>query len=129
MYLFTFFNRFHALLWRFQFWFCTSKCYARNGHTTSNRCRFHVDIMTIRQRPNFDKFSRHFHVLFRCNFADQKIQVVSTYFFRRNFNGQKIHFVFTYFFRCNFDVRIIHVVCTYFLRRNFDGQKFDVVYG
>ena len=34
-----------------------------NGHTTSNRRRFDVDITSIRRRPNFDEFSRRFHVL------------------------------------------------------------------
>ena len=52
-----------------------------NGHTTSNRCWFHVDITSIRRRPNFDEFPRHFHVLFRCNFSDLKIHIVSTYLF------------------------------------------------
>ena len=36
----------------------------RNGHTTSNRRRFHVDITSIHQGPNFSEFP-----------------VVSTYFF------------------------------------------------
>ena len=61
--------------------------------------RIHVDSTSIRRRPNFDEFLRHFHVLFRCNFADRKIHLVSTYFFRRNFAGRKIHVVSTYFFR------------------------------
>ena len=74
-----------------------------NGHTTSNRRRFDVDIMSIRQRPNFDEFPSRFHVLFRCNFADRKIHVVSTYFFGCNFDGGKIHVVSTHFFGCNFD--------------------------
>ena len=34
------------------------------GHTTSNRCRFDVDIKSIRQRENINKFPRHFDVLF-----------------------------------------------------------------
>ena len=34
-----------------------------NGHTTSNRRRFDVDITSIRRRPNFDEFPRRFHVL------------------------------------------------------------------
>ena len=34
---------------------------------------FDVDITSLRQRLNFDKFSRHFQVLFWCNFADRKI--------------------------------------------------------
>ena len=52
--------------------------FSPNGHTTSNRCRFDVDIMSIRRRPNFGDFPRRFHVLFRCNFTDRKIHVVST---------------------------------------------------
>ena len=97
--------------------------------TTSNGRRFDVSITLIRRRPNFDEFPRHFHVLFRCNFADRKIHVVSTYFFWRYFNGRKIDFVSTYFFRRNFDGGKIHVVCTYFFWRNFYGQKFSVVFG
>ena len=94
-----------------------------NGHSTSNPHRFDVDITSIRGRPNFDEFPRHFRVLFRCNFDGRKIHVVSTYFFRCNFAGRKIHVVSTYFFRCNFDGRKIHVVSTYFFRCNFDGRK------
>ena len=104
-----------------------------NGDTTSNPRRFDVDITSIRPRPNFDEFPRHFRVLFRCDFAGWKIHVVSTYFFRCNFDGRKIHIVSTYFFRCNFDGRKIHVVsrtfisvismveiCTLFLLTFFD---------
>ena len=80
--------------------------------TTSNPRRFDVDITSIRRRPNFDKFPRHFRVLFRCNF-----------------NGRKIHVVSTYFFRCNFDGRNMHIVFTYLFRRNFDAQRFDIVFG
>ena len=98
-----------------------------NGHTTSNAHRIHVDITSIRRRPNFDKFPRHFRVLFRCNFNGRKIHVVSTYFFQCNFAGRKIHVVSTYFFRCNFDGRKIHIVSTYFFRCNFDGRKIHVV--
>ena len=54
-----------------------------NGHTTSNPRRFDVDITSIRQRPKFDKFPRHF-------------RVISTYFFRRNFAGPKTHVAPTY---------------------------------
>ena len=35
-----------------------------NGHATLNQCRFYLDITSIGPRPNFDKFPRHFHVLF-----------------------------------------------------------------
>ena len=94
-----------------------------NGHTMSNRRRFHVDITWIQGRPNFNEFPCHFHELFRCNFGDRKIHVVSTYFCQCNFDGRKIHFVFTYFFRCNFDGRKIRIVFTYFFRCNFNGRK------
>ena len=114
------------------------------GHTTSNRRRSDLDITSLSQRPNFDNFIRRFDVLFRCNFADRKIHVVSMYFFRYNFDGRKVHVVSTYFFQCNFFCRnihgvstyfsrrnfygpIIHFVCTYFFQRNFD--EFDVVVG
>ena len=85
------------------------------------------DITSIRRRPNFDEFLRHFHVLFRRNFDGRKIHVVSTFFFRRNFNGRKIHVLSMYLFQCNFDGRKIHVVSTYFFWRNFDGRKIYVV--
>ena len=75
--------------------------------------RFDVDITLILEDQIW-RISRHFHVLFWCNFADRKIDVVSTYFFRRNFTDQKIHFVSMYFFRRNFDGRKIHVASTYF---------------
>ena len=94
-----------------------------NGHTTSNSLRFDVDITSIRWRPNFDGSPCHFHVLFRCNFADRKIHLVSTYFFQRNFTGRKIHVVSMYFFQCNFAGRKIHVVSTHFFKYNFDGRK------
>ena len=84
------------------------------GHSTSNPCQYDVDITSIRRRPSFDEFSRHFHELFRCNFADRKIHVVSTYFFRRNFGGRKIQVVSTYFLRCNFDGRKIRLATTHF---------------
>ena len=73
----------------------------QRAHHTSNQRRFDVDITSIPRRPNFDQFPRHSHVLFRCNFADRKIHVVSTYFFRSNFSSRKIHAASTYFFRNN----------------------------
>ena len=102
------------------------------------------NIISIRRRPNFDEFLRHFHVLFRRNFDGRKIHVVSTFFFRCNFNGRKIHVVSTYFFQCNFDGQKIHVVSTdffwcnsssrnihgvstYIFWRNFDAQKIQFV--
>ena len=60
------------------------------GHSTSNPCQYDVDITSIRRRPSFDEFPRHFHELFRCNFADRKVHVVPTYFFRSNFTDRKI---------------------------------------
>ena len=68
------------------------------GHSTSNPCQYDVDITSIRRRPSFDEFPRHFHELFRCNFADRKVHVVPTYFFRRNFTGRKILVNSMYFF-------------------------------
>ena len=120
------------------------KMHTPNGHTTSNTRGFDIDITSIRRRSNFDEFPRHFHVHFRCNFADLKIHVVSTYFFRCNFDGQKVHVFSTYFFGRNFvgrkihvvstfsswrnfAGRIIHVFSTYFFRCNFDGRKIHVV--
>ena len=87
----------------------------------------HVESTSIRRRPNFNELSRRFHVLFRRDFADRIIHVVSTYFFRCNFDGGKIHVVSTCFFRCNFDGREIHVVSTNFFRCNFDGGKIHVL--
>ena len=98
-----------------------------NRHTTSNPRRFNVDITSIRLRPNFDEYLRHFRALFRCNFAGRKNLVVSTYFFRCNFAGRKINVISTYFFWCNFDGRKIHIVSTYFFRCNFHDRKIHVV--
>ena len=113
-----------------------------NGHTTSNTRPFDVDITLIRQKPNFNNFPHHFHILFQCNFADQNIQIVSTYLFRCNVDGWKIHVVSTYFFdvilmvknqvvstyffRCNFTGWKIQVVSTYFSWRNFAGRNIHV---
>ena len=68
-----------------------------NGHTMSNRRRFRVDVTSIRQRINFDEFSRHFHVLFRCNFAALK-----TYLFRRTFLDVILMVKKSTLFACNF---------------------------
>ena len=73
-----------------------------NVYATSNWRRFHVYITSINWRPNFDKFPRHFHALFQCDFADRKLYVVSTSFFQRNFDGRKIHVISTYFSWCKF---------------------------
>ena len=87
-----------------------------NGHTTLNRRGFDVDITSIRRRPNFDEFPRHFRVLFRCDFAGRKIHIVSTYFFRCNFDDRKIHVVSRTF------ISVISMVeiCTLFLLTFFD---------
>ena len=77
----------------------------RGSYTMGTPRRIDVDISSIRRRPNFDDFPRHFRVLFRCYFDGRKIHVVSTYFFRCNFDGRSMHVVFTYFFRRNFDGR------------------------
>ena len=41
--------------------------YVPKGNTTSNSRRFNIVIAPIRRSPNFDKFSRYFHVLYRSN--------------------------------------------------------------
>ena len=70
-----------------------------NGHITSNRHQFHIDIKSIHRRPNFNEFPRHFHVLFWCNFVEKKStsfprpffgvisMVKKSTFFRRSFFG------------------------------------------
>ena len=105
-----------------------------------NRCRFDVDITSIRRKEN----SRHFDLLFPCNYLmgkksisfrrvffdvnsmSEKIGVASTYFLRCNVDDQKIDDVLTYFVQHNFDERNIDVVSMYFFQRNFDGQKINV---
>ena len=82
-------------------------CLIRTNLNPTGTRWFDVDITSIRRRPNFDEFPR-------CNFADRKVHVVSTYFFQFNFDGWKIHLVSTYFFRCNFFCRDIHRVLTFF---------------
>ena len=109
------------------FLWCLDSFSSPYGNLTGTPRRIDVDITSIRQRPNFDEFPRHFHLLFRCNFGDRKIPVVSTYFFRCNFNGRKVHVFSTYFFRYNFDGRKIHVISMYFFRCNFACQKIHVV--
>ena len=47
----------------------------------SNRRGFDDDTTSIRRRPNFDEFPRHFCVLFRCDFEVEK----STWFPRAFF--------------------------------------------
>ena len=92
-----------------------TKRHTPNGDITSNPRRFDVGITSICWRPNFDEFRRHFHVLFRCNFIDWKIHVVSTFFFvLLNFTDRKIHVVSAYFYWRNLDGRKIHVSSTYF---------------
>ena len=88
---------------------------------------FDVDIISIRQIPNFDELPRHFQVRFRSNFDGRKIHVVSTYFFRCSFAGQKINMVSTYFLWCNFVGRKFRVISTYFFWCNFDGRKICIV--
>ena len=46
-------------------------------------------------KTKFRRISTHFHVLFRCNFADQKIHVIFTYSFRHNFDCRKTHVLLT----------------------------------
>ena len=98
-------------LLNFKIW-CSKGWQKPNGHTTSNPRRFDVGITSIRRRPNFDEFPRHFRILFRCNIDGRKIHVVSTYFLRCSFTGRKIYVVSMYFYRCNFAGRKIHIAST-----------------
>ena len=102
---------------------------------TGTPCRIDVDSTLILRGYVEDQIStnypRRFQVLLRCNFADRKIHVVSTYFFRRNLDGRKIQAVSTYFCRCNFDGQKIHLVSTRFFRCNFfhrDIQSFYLLF-
>ena len=102
---------------------------------TGTPCRIDVDSTWILRWYVEDQIStnypRRFQVLLRCNFADRKIHVVSTYFFRRNLDGRKIQAVSTYFCRCNFDGQKIHLVSTRFFRCNFfhrDIQSFYLLF-
>ena len=107
-------------------------------------CRIDVDSTWILRRYveyQIRRISTSFHVLFRCNLANRKIHVVSTYFFfgvisvaekstffPRTFFGV-ISLVKTFtlflctFFGCNFDGRKTHFVFTYVFRYNFDDRK------
>ena len=71
-------------------------------------------------RTKFRRISSRFYVLFRCIFAAQKIQVVSTYYFRRNFADRNVQVISTPFFWCNFSGQKFHVVFTYFFRCNIE---------
>ena len=102
---------------------------------TGTPCRIDVDSTWILRWYVEDQIStnypRRFQVLLRCNFADRKIHVVSSYFFRRNLDGRKIQAVSTYFCRCNFDGQKIHLVSTRFFRCNFfhrDIQSFYLLF-
>ena len=111
--------------------------WAHHVESTSIPRGYYVDTSNTK----FDEFPHHFHVLFRCNLANRKIHVVSTYFFfgvisvaekstffPRTFFGV-ISLVKTFtlflctFFGCNFDGRKIHVVFTYVFRYNLDDRK------
>ena len=99
---------------------------------TGTPCRIDVDSTWILRWYVEDQIStnypRRFQVLLRCNFADRKIHVVSTYFFRRNFDGRKIQVVSTYFCRCNFDGQKIHLASTRFFRCNFFHRNIQYFY-
>ena len=51
----------------------------------------------------------------RCNFDEQKIDVISTYFVRRNFDERNIDFLLMYFFQPHTDELKINFVLVYFL--------------
>ena len=112
-----------------------------NGHTTSNPHRFDVNVTSIRRRPNFDEFPRHFRILFRCNFDGRKIHVVSTHFFdvtllvqkstlfpRTFFNVISMVEKSTLFPRILFDVILMFEKSTLFPRTFFDViSMFEIV--
>ena len=115
------------LVWFPQSWSYMFKPMTNNSNKAPQQAlhvelrRLEVDIMLIRQRPNFDEFPRHFHLLFWCSFSDRKISerkihLASTYFVWCNFDGRKIYVVSTYFFWCNSLVEI----STVFLLTFFD---------
>ena len=70
-----------------------------NGHTTSNRRGFGMDITSIRRRPNFDEFPRHSAYFldvismvekctsFPCTFFDLISMVKKSTLFPRTFIG------------------------------------------
>ena len=75
-----------------------------------------MDITSVRRRPNFDEFPRHFRVLFRCNFAGEK----STSFPRTFFDIISMVEKSTLFPRTFFDVISMVEICTLFLLTFFD---------
>ena len=97
-----------------------------NEYTTSNRHWFNDNIMSIRWRENIYEFPHHFNVLLyffnaRCNFDEQKIDVVLMYFVRQNFNERKIDFVSMSFQCTSFDLILmdknIDIVSMYFFKQ------------
>ena len=60
------------------------------------------------------RLPRHFDVVFLCNFGEQEIDVVSTYFVRRNFDEGNINDVSIHFYQPGFAERKINVVSVYF---------------
>ena len=90
---------------------------------TSNRRQFDIDITSIHQKENIDKFQRLFDELIRCNFDSQKFDGVSTCFVRRNFDGQKIYYISIYVLQRNFVGRKFHIVSMYFFDAILMNEK------
>ena len=91
-------------LWTVFFLLVASKklySWVRNGHSTTNRRLFNVDITLIHREPQVEDIKL---------FPHRGYQVVSTYFFWHNF-----------------DVRKIHVVSTYFPWNNLAGRKIRII--
>ena len=65
-----------------------------NGHPTLSQPRLDADITSIRWRPNFDEFPRHFRIIFQCNLIDRKIHVVFSTWFRWSKNPRCFHVLF-----------------------------------
>ena len=78
-----------------------------NGHNTSNRRRFHVEISSIRQ---YRQKSTSFRRPFWCNFDTRKIDVNFNVPFWCNSDGWEIDATSTSFFWCVFQSQRILVV-------------------
>ena len=92
-------------------------------------------------RKSYHSAPRHFHVLFQCNFADQKLHVVSTSFFDvilmieistlfpyTFFDVISIVERFTFFPLAFIDVILMFEKSTLFVRSYFDEIQMDKIF-
>ena len=119
--------------------YCSKIIQSKRIFQSNTQRAHHVDLTRILRRYVEDQISTNFHivsiVLFQCNFTDQKIQVVSTYFFNVILMVEKSTSFPRTFFRCNFDGGKIHVISTYFFdvilliekSASFPRTFFDVI--